>query len=390
MSMPEPTPPPGPGPSRAPAPLPVPGPRVRLPRGLRVAGASILALGLVFGALSFAHAGPASEPEAAPVTESAPKPASEPASEPASGIDIPGPTAIEAERALVQAHLAEVEAALRAATTDHLDSEQRANRSARLDELRAYRLAGSFPRNVEVEGRSPVFVDDDGVHCAVGYLLHRSGEDELVAAVAGARNHARIFDLLDEPALVAWLDASGLSPVEAAWIQPAYCNMDPGTGAETTGLWVDWCGAWPNPGREELSREYLALTVGTSTLGAALATVNFLDLGAGHPSAGRGLLGMGVGAVGMGLGAAGILDGGDARRAGWVNVAFGMLGVGSGAWTFHRASVQEAEAAGERSLVAGEATGATSGRTLSVGPWVPSGRPGSSPEAVGLRVRIAH
>ncbi|TVP44595.1 MAG: hypothetical protein EA350_11300 [Gemmatimonadales bacterium] len=350
-----------------------------------MAGASVLALGLVFGAMSFAHADPApepaTEPGAAPFPDPTSDPTSAPTSDPAPEIDTRRPPAIEAERALVQAHLAEVEAALRAAPTDHLGSEQRANRASLLDELRAYRLAGSFPRNLEVAGRSPVFVDDTGVHCAVGHLLHRTGEDELVAAVAEARNRARIFDLLDDPALVVWLDASGLSPVEAAWIQPMYCNLE-----GTAGLHLGWCDPWPNPGREELSREYLALTVGTSTLGAALATVNFLDLGAGHPSAGRGLLGMGVGATGVGLGAAGILDGGDARRAGWVNVAFGLLGVGSGAWTFHRARVQEAQAPAGRPIVADVAAGPT----ISIRPWVPVGGAVANPEAVGLSVGIAH
>jgi hypothetical protein len=386
MSTPDPTLPPGPDPSRGPAPLPTPGPQVRLPRGLRVAGASTLALGLVFAALNFAHADPASGPATEPAAVPASAPGTAPAADPATDVDTPRPTAIEAERALVQAHLAEVEAALRAAPTHQLDPQQRAKRSALLDELRAYRLAGSFPRNLEVPGRTPVFVDDDGVHCAVGYLLHRSGEDELVAAVAEARNHARIFDLLDDPALVAWLDASGLSPVEAAWIQPAYCNMRASTGTLVHETWINWCPPWPNPGREELSREYLALTVGTSTLGAALATVNLLDLGAGHPSAARGLLGMGVGSVGLGIGAAGILDGGDARRAGWVNVAFGVLGVGSGAWTFHRARVQEADPPAGGPIVAGAPTGPT----LSVRPWLPAGQAAENSGAVGLSVRIGH
>jgi hypothetical protein len=351
-----------------------------------VAGASLLATALVIAAVALPPDDSASPDDAPDVTDAANAAAPEDPELPElpelpvihAGGFAPSP---DAERALVRAHLAEVEAALRAAPTDHLDAGKRANRATLLDELRAYRLAGIFPRNVDVPGRSPVFVDNDGVHCAVGYLIHRSGGHELVAAVAGARNHARIFELLDEPALVAWLEGSGLSPVEAAWIQPMYCNMEGDAAHQPT-----WCNLWPNPGREELSREYLGLTVGTSTLGAALAAVNLLDLSAGQPSAGRGLLGMGVGAAGVGLGAAGILDGGDARRAGWVNVAFGVLGVGSGAWTFHRARGQEMAGSGGQPILADVA----SGPTLSVNPWVPSGRARANPETLGLRVRIMH
>ena len=369
-----------PEPPRHPSPVTPPGRRGRPSFAFRVAGASLLATALVIAAVALPPADSASPDDAPDVTDAANAAAPEDPELPAIHAVGFAPSP-DAERALVRAHLAEVEAALRAAPTDHLDAGKRANRATLLDELRAYRLAGIFPRNVDVPGRSPVFVDNDGVHCAVGYLIHRSGGDELVAAVAGARNHARIFELLDEPALVAWLEGSGLSPVEAAWIQPMYCNME-GDAAHQP----PWCNLWPNPGREELSREYLGLTVGTSTLGAALAAVNLLDLSAGQPSAGRGLLGMGVGAAGVGLGAAGILDGGDARRAGWVNVAFGVLGVGSGAWTFHRARGQEMAGSGGQPILADMA----SGPTLSVNPWVPSGRAGANPEAVGLRIRIMH
>ncbi|MBS2033039.1 MAG: hypothetical protein JST54_34520 [Deltaproteobacteria bacterium] len=57
----------------------------------------------------------------------------------------------------------------------------------------------------------------------MGALLEAGGEQQLVQRIAHERNLARVRELADEPRLLAWLDAAGLTVAEAAAIQPSYC-----------------------------------------------------------------------------------------------------------------------------------------------------------------------
>lgn len=133
------------------------------------------------------------------------------------------------ERARVQAHLLRAE---RAASSSHRTGScatQRTVRRLLLTELRRYRLAGRFPKNPLFSEPTPFFVDAAGTRCAVAHLLELGGESELVQRIARERNHARVLELVDEPRLVAWLEAAGLTLDEAALIQPSYCgSSDPG------------------------------------------------------------------------------------------------------------------------------------------------------------------
>lgn len=67
--------------------------------------------------------------------------------------------------------------------------------------------------------RRPVFVDDAGRRCAVAWLLHRAGEDELVDAVAARDNGAWVAQLAGHDAFEAFLARHGLTLAEAARIQ---------------------------------------------------------------------------------------------------------------------------------------------------------------------------
>jgi hypothetical protein len=58
----------------------------------------------------------------------------------------------------------------------------------------------------------------------MAHLLEIGGEAELVASIARRRNNARVRELADEPRLLAWLAAAGLTVAEAAAIQPSYCS----------------------------------------------------------------------------------------------------------------------------------------------------------------------
>ena len=44
----------------------------------------------------------------------------------------------------------------------------------------------------------------------MAHLLELGGEGALVERIARERNHARVRELVDEPRLLAWLEAAGL------------------------------------------------------------------------------------------------------------------------------------------------------------------------------------
>ena len=129
------------------------------------------------------------------------------------------------EQLSIQAHLAWCELKLRLKTKPNQQARKRL-----LDLLRHYRREGQFPRNQnQAGGRQPVFIDDYGTHCAVGYLMARTG----AAGLARDINRRRRFVYLEtiglelEPKIKQWLAANELEPDEAALIQPTYA-WDPG------------------------------------------------------------------------------------------------------------------------------------------------------------------
>ena len=101
-------------------------------------------------------------------------------------------------------------------------------RALLLQELARYRARGVFPKNRDFDEQTPYFVDADGTRCAMAHLLEVGGEAALVARIAEERNHAWVRELADEPRLLAWLAAAGLTVNEAAAIQPSYCGTNAG------------------------------------------------------------------------------------------------------------------------------------------------------------------
>ncbi len=140
-----------------------------------------------------------------------------------------GPAAYLSERcfddeaARIRYHLLEVHRALTARPVDGLSAAQALARRQSLDELNAYALRGRFPINTAHPARTPYFVDADGTHCAVGFLMHRAGGDALVGEIGRRTNNGYVLrDLLDYPAVGAWARAHGFTAEELAWIQPGY------------------------------------------------------------------------------------------------------------------------------------------------------------------------
>ncbi len=114
--------------------------------------------------------------------------------------------------------------------TDSLKMDEctRENRLALLDSLTTYFERSVFPLNNKAPFPTPVFVDDVGTHCAVGYLLHASGYDDVVGKIAEENNLAYVRDLQHlYPVLGNWAQQQGFTVQELAWIQPLYeffCN----------------------------------------------------------------------------------------------------------------------------------------------------------------------
>jgi len=89
-----------------------------------------------------------------------------------------------------------------------------AHRAKLIGWLHDYRDAGAFPTD-EAGNPISVFVDAHGVRCPMAELLHKSGRDDLVDAVAKEANGVRLADVHEGP-LHAWMLGSGLTMDEGA------------------------------------------------------------------------------------------------------------------------------------------------------------------------------
>ena len=131
------------------------------------------------------------------------------------------PTAADGEKLRMRVHLRYVHdwLAARPATSPVL-APQRAQLLAYLED---YIAIGITPKNHHVLHRSPVFIDDEGAICAVGYLIERSVGRQLPELIASTHR----YDFLETiaaamPDVAAWVARSGFTLDELASIQPAY------------------------------------------------------------------------------------------------------------------------------------------------------------------------
>jgi hypothetical protein len=134
------------------------------------------------------------------------------------------PSQREADIARVRAHLSRVEVELAARDVSHLTSDQREQRATLLARLHDYTEAERYPSNDVVLYRTPIFIDDQGVRCAMAYLIESTGDAALVERIARTEDYAYIADLANDPELEQWLVDHGISLAEAAQIQPGYSN----------------------------------------------------------------------------------------------------------------------------------------------------------------------
>jgi hypothetical protein len=87
----------------------------------------------------------------------------------------------------------------------------------------AYIAKDTTPKNVHVPWRTPVFIDDEGTICAVGYLIQQTTTPELPQRIAKAHRYDFIEDIATAmPEVADWVASSGFTLDEIAHIQPAY------------------------------------------------------------------------------------------------------------------------------------------------------------------------
>ncbi len=196
----------------------------------------------------------------------------------------PAETDGEAER--MHLHLAHVRAWLggREATRPDLA----AKRTELLSYLDDYIAKGTTPSNAHLPWRNPVFIDDGGAICAVGYLIERASGRPMAETIARDHRYDYLEDIAAQmPEVAQWIASSGFTLEELASIQPGY--MMP--AAEAYGPWDIAKDAVPNGVYEESDHE--GKTHGTIENGRMEGTWTRQDpddhvVGKGELSHGRG------------------------------------------------------------------------------------------------------
>lgn len=131
---------------------------------------------------------------------------------------------VEARR--IKKHLRNVHRSLSKTNDSCLSAEFASRRRKTLQQLDDYIEQAQFPINNESYRRHPIFVDSYGNRCAMGYLLHANGRDDLVDEVSANDNLVQVEAINDQKYLNAFA-ALGLTKEHAAQIQPGYGWMPP-------------------------------------------------------------------------------------------------------------------------------------------------------------------
>jgi hypothetical protein len=131
------------------------------------------------------------------------------------------PTAADAPAERVRVHLEAVISRLRDASLDQMEPDVLARRERAIDALQEYAAVGFYPRNLDDPSARPEFIDADGALCAVGAMVAATAGREAAEAIDAAFSRDSVW-AMDVPAVSAWADAYGFTPLELALIQPAY------------------------------------------------------------------------------------------------------------------------------------------------------------------------
>jgi hypothetical protein len=113
--------------------------------------------------------------------------------------------------------------ASRPATRPEL-ADRRAQLLAHFDD---YIAKGTTPRNTHLPWRTPVFIDDEGTICAVGYLIEHTAGRAVAERIAARHRYAYLEEIVAAmPEVRAWVEQSGFTLEELASIQPGYEGPD--------------------------------------------------------------------------------------------------------------------------------------------------------------------
>lgn len=129
------------------------------------------------------------------------------------------------ESELLKKHLELVEYWLRKEEPAGLTPREKIARERNLQYLHDYWTKEESPRNYVLPHRNPVFIDQGDRVCAVGYLMVRGGRADLARALSKLDNKIYIREIRSAE-FDAWVNESGLTVDELAWIQPAYGPQD--------------------------------------------------------------------------------------------------------------------------------------------------------------------
>ena len=130
------------------------------------------------------------------------------------------------DREYIQTHLENVLRVLHTADVSNLNTKQLQSRKRLLNVLARYRVEGLFPQNFYRSERIPVFIDELGTHCAVGFLMKESGYGNLALEIAIEDNYIWVKDIQKREVL-EWQQKSGFTIEELKLIQGAYDSYMP-------------------------------------------------------------------------------------------------------------------------------------------------------------------
>lgn len=251
-----------------------------------------------------------------------------------------------AEMTRLRTHFVVVLRELREADVSQLSTAQLAARAEMIARLEEYAATGRFPHNhVVADSNVPVFRDEHGTLCAMGFLIASTGRHDIVEDVVREANLARIADLAADARLQTWLDSTGLTVEEAARIQPAYEPCPPGAPQPRVG-----CNPplepEPQPYTELRARTgYYVASAFTSALTGALTTLNLLSVNDPKLARRAAALGFVAGATQLVLGAF-VLDQAPTPRAvGVANMVIGGVSIGTSVWRVQRLNAPRTVAA---------------------------------------------
>jgi len=128
----------------------------------------------------------------------------------------------EADEALrMRTHFEAVRDLLRARPATRPELEGRRAEILRLFD--AYIAKGTTPKNEHLPWRTPVFIDDAGTICAVGYLIEQTAGHPVAEKIATEHRYAYLEEISAAmPAVRDWVASSGLTLEELSLIQPGY------------------------------------------------------------------------------------------------------------------------------------------------------------------------